>query len=48
MDDVLTVGESDGGEKRAGWPHQHPGGLLEGGGGVKKKAVVDFAEVLWQ
>ncbi len=37
----------NGGEERAGWPHQHPGGLLEGGGGgVKKKAVVDFAEVL--
>jgi hypothetical protein len=38
LDNVLTVGESDGGEKRAGWPHQHPGGLLEGGGrGCEKK-----------
>ncbi len=39
LDDVFTVGESARGEERAGQPHLHPGGLLEGvGGGCEKKS----------
>ncbi len=33
LEKVLTVNESAEGEERAGRPHLHPGGLLEGGGG---------------
>ncbi len=47
LDNVLNVGEYAGGEERAGKPHPHPGGLLEGaGGGAKNGAAADFAEVL--
>jgi hypothetical protein len=49
LDNVLKVGEYTGGEERAGRPHPHPGGLLEGaGGGAKNGAAVDFAEALWR
>jgi hypothetical protein len=47
LDNVLNVGEYTGGEERAGKPHPHPGGLLEGaGGGAKNGAAADFAEAL--
>jgi hypothetical protein len=49
LDNVLTVGESAGGEERADRPHPHPGGLLavEGeGGGAKNGAAANFAEAL--
>jgi hypothetical protein len=48
LDKVLTVSESAGGEERAGRPHPHPGGLLEGAGGGAKNDVADFAKALWQ
>jgi hypothetical protein len=37
LDDGLTFGELAE-EEQAGWPHPHPGGLLEGVGGGCKKA----------
>jgi hypothetical protein len=37
LDNVVTVGESAGGEEQAGWPHPHPGGLQEGAEGVCEK-----------
>jgi hypothetical protein len=47
LDDVLTVGESAGGEEQAGQTHPHPVGLLEGvGEGYKKAHEADFAETL--
>jgi hypothetical protein len=47
LDNVLNVGEKAGGEERAGRPHPHPGGLLEGaGGGAKNGAAANFAEAL--
>jgi hypothetical protein len=37
LDDVFTFGELAE-EEQAGWPHPHPGALLEGVGGGRKKA----------
>jgi hypothetical protein len=49
LDNVLTVGELSGGEERAGWPHPHSGGLLEGHkGGARNITVAKSAEVLQQ
>ncbi len=49
LDNVLNVDEQAGGEERAGRPHPHPGGLLEGaGGGAKKAVAADFAEAIRQ
>jgi hypothetical protein len=49
LDNVLNVGEQAGGEERAGRPHPHSGGLLEGAGrGAKKAATADFAEAIRQ
>jgi hypothetical protein len=50
-DNVLTVGESAGGEEQAGLPHPHPGGFLEGaggggGGGVKHCTAAGIAKAL--
>ncbi len=38
LENVLTVGESAGGEKWACQPHPQPGGLLQGARGVQKMA----------
>ncbi len=46
-DNVLNVVEKAGCEKWAGWPHSHPGGLLEGvEGGMKNAVAADFADEL--
>ncbi len=48
LDNVLNVGELAWGEERAGGPHPHPGGLLEGTErGAKNGTEADFSEVLW-
>ncbi len=47
LDKILNVGEYAGGEERAGKPHPHPWGLLEGaGGGAKNGEAADFVEAL--
>ncbi len=49
LDNILNVGEQAGGEERAGRPHPHPGGLLEGAeGDAKNGTVADFALAIWQ
>ncbi len=45
FDNVLAVGKSTSGEERAGLPHPHPGGLIEGEReGVKNCGAADFIE----
>jgi hypothetical protein len=47
LDIVSTVGESAGGNERAGWPQPQLGGLPEGAGGVTKNgAAANFAVAL--
>jgi hypothetical protein len=44
-----TVCESTGSEEQAGWPHPHPGGLLEEAGGwIKNHMEVWITEVFQQ
>jgi hypothetical protein len=38
LDNVLKLSELAGGEEQAGWPHPHPGDLLEGAGGTCEKS----------